>query len=217
MKVDALIKWFMPKEERFRELFARDSANLLRACRLFEEFVESDALEVRRVKMAELKDREHEGDSLTRQIFEALNSSFITPFDREDIREIATDLDDVLDSVEGAAQHVILFELGNSPEGLRQFADILVQMGEECERITELMWNQANEKEINERIVRVSDLENRADLLYNTLIADLFKGNSGRDPLEILKWKEVYEGLEMACDQFKDYTHVIGNVLVKNA
>jgi predicted phosphate transport protein (TIGR00153 family) len=217
MKVDALIKWFMPKEERFRELFARDSANLLRACRAFEEFVEADALDVRRVKMAELKDREHEGDSLTRQIFEALNSSFITPFDREDIREIATDLDDVLDSVESAAQHVILFELGNSPEGLRQFADILVQMGEECDRITQQMWNQANEKEINERIVRVSDLENRADLLYNTLIADLFRGANGRDPLEILKWKEVYEGLETACDQFKDYTHVVGNVLVKNA
>jgi len=217
MKVDALIKWFMPKEERFHELFAKDSANLLRACRKFEEFVQAEDLELRRVRMAELKDREHEGDSLTRQIFEALNSTFITPFDREDIREIATDLDDVLDSVEGAAQHVVLFELGGSPEGLRQFADILVQMAEECERITQLIWNLVNEKEINERIVRVSDLENRADLLYNTLIADLFKGNSGRDPLEILKWKEVYEGLENACDQFKDYTHVIGNLLVKNA
>jgi len=216
MKVDALIKWFMPKEERFHALFAKDSANLLRACRLFEEFVQTEDLEVRRVKMAALKDSEHEGDGLTRQVFEALNSTFITPFDREDIREIATDLDDVLDSVEGAAQHVILFELGGSPEGLRQFADILVQMAEECEKITHLIWNLVNEKEINERIVRVSDLENRADLLYNTLIADLFKGN-GRDPLEILKWKEVYEGLEMACDQFKDYTHVIGNLLVKNA
>ncbi len=207
----------MPKEERFHELFAKTSANLLRACRNFEEFVHAEELEVRRVKMAQLKDREHEGDGLTRQIFEALNSSFITPFDREDIREIATDLDDVLDSVEGAAQHVVLFELGGSPEGLRQFADILVQMAEECETITKLIWNLENEKEIQERLVRVSDLENRADLLYNTLIADLFKGANGRDPLEILKWKEVYEGLEMACDQFKDYTHVIGNLLVKNA
>jgi predicted phosphate transport protein (TIGR00153 family) len=216
MKVDALIKWFMPKEERFQTLFARDTDNLLRACRLFGEFVRNDNLESRRVKMAELRDREHEGDSITRQIFDALNSSFITPFDREDIRSIATDLDDVLDSVEGAAQHVILFELDGSPEGLRQFADILVQMAEEVEKVTQLMWNLAHEKEINERIVRISDLENRADLLYNTVIADLFKGN-GRDPLEILKWKEVYEGLEMACDQFKDYTHVVGNVLVKNA
>ena len=64
--------------------------------------------------------------------------------------------------------------------------------------------------------MRVSDLENRADVLYNSVITGLFKAN-GRDPLEILKWKEVYEGLESACDQCKDYTHIVGNILVKNA
>jgi predicted phosphate transport protein (TIGR00153 family) len=215
-KVDALIRWFMPKEERFHELFDRDTANLVRATRHFAEFAHLSDLETRRVKMAQLRASEHEGDTITRQIFDALNSSFITPFDREDIRSLATDLDDVLDFVEGVAQQLLNFELGDSPEGLRQFADILVEMATEVERVTELIWNLSNQRQIHEGIVRVSDLENRADVLYNAVITDLFKAN-GRDPLEILKWKEIYDGLESACDQCKDYTHIVGNILVKNA
>ncbi len=201
-KVDAVIRWFMP--------------NLLRAARLFADFSQGTSIEVRRVKVAELKDREHEGDRITRQIFDALNSTFITPFDREDIRSLATDLDDVLDSLEGVAQYLVIFELAEAPEGLRQFADILVEMAGEIEKITEMIWNLANERKIHEGIVRISDLENRADVLHNTVIAELFKSR-GRDPIEILKWKEVYEGLENACDQCKEYSHVVGNVIVKNA
>jgi uncharacterized protein len=215
-KVDSLIRWFMPKEERFHELFDKDTANLLRAARNFAEFAHLSDLETRRVKMAQLRACEHEGDLITRQIFDALNSSFITPFDREDIRSLATDLDDILDYVEGVAQHLVNFELGDSPDGLRQFADILVEMAAEIERITELIWNLTKERQIQEAIVRVSDLENKADILYNSVITELFRAN-GRDPLEILKWKEIYEGLENACDQCKDYTHIVGNVLVKNA
>ena len=215
-KVDALIRWFMPKEERFHELFAKDTANLLQAARLFAEFANTADLESRRKKMPALKALEHQGDSITRQIFDALNSSFITPFDREDIRSIATDLDDVLDSIEGVAQHIVLFELAESSEGLQQFAGILVEMTEEIDRLTALIWDMGNERKIHESIVRISDLENRADVLHNTLIADLFRGKD-RDAVEILKWKEIYVGLENACDQCKDYSHVVGNVVLKNA
>ncbi|MFL6193542.1 MAG: DUF47 domain-containing protein [Thermoanaerobaculia bacterium] len=214
-KVDALIRWFMPKEERFHELFARDTANLLRAARVFALFAEDD-LEARRIRMPELRDLEHEGDGITRQIFDALNSTFITPFDREDLRSLATDLDDVLDYIEDVAQQLINFDLSESPDQLKRFARILVELVAEIERCTELIWNLANERKLQESIVRISDLENEADDLYNTVIADLFRSN-GRDPLEILKWKEIYDGLENACDQCKDYSHIVGNVIVKNA
>lgn len=214
-KVDALIRWFMPKEERFHELFARDTANLLRAARVFALFAEDD-LEARRIRMAELRDLEHEGDGITRQIFDALNSTFITPFDREDLRSLASDLDDVLDYIEDVAQQLINFDLSESPDQLKRFAHILVELVAEIERCTELIWNLSNERRLQESIVRISDLENEADDLYNTVIADLFRSN-GRDPLEILKWKEIYDGLENACDQCKDYSHIVGNVIVKNA
>jgi len=214
-KVDALIRWLMPKEERFHELFDRDTENLLRSARLFSEFVRAD-LPTRRLRMSELRELEHDGDTITRHIFDALNSSFITPFDREDIRSLATDLDDVLDYIEGVAQQLINFELAESPQELREFAEILVEMAAEIEQVTERIWNLTHQREIQQAIVRISDLENRADVLYNKVIADLFRPN-GRDPLQIMKWKEIYEGLENACDQCRDYTHIVGNIVVKNA
>lgn len=214
-KVDALIRWLMPKEERFHELFDRDTANLLRAAHLFSELARAD-LPTRRLRMGEMRELEHEGDTITRQIFDALNSSFITPFDREDIRSLATDLDDILDYVEEVAQQLINFELAESPQELREFAEILVEMAAEIERVTECVWNLARQRELQQSVVRISDLENRADVLYNKVIADLFRPN-GRDPLQIMKWKEIYDGLENACDQCKDYTHVVGNIIVKNA
>lgn len=216
MKADSVIKWFMPKSERFHELVSKDTQNLLRAARLFSEIAHSASLEERRIKTVQLKALEHEGDQVTRQIFEALNSTFITPLDREDIRSLASNLDDILDYLEGVAQYLVIFELDQSPAALRQFAEILVSMVEQIDQATGLVWDLSNERVIQAAIVRISELENQGDTLYNTVIADLFKAD-GRNPVEILKWKEVYQGLEDACDGCKDFTHVLGNVVIKNA
>jgi predicted phosphate transport protein (TIGR00153 family) len=216
MKLDAIIKWFMPREEQFQVLLDRDTENLVAGARLFNEIAHAEDFERRRVLTVELKAIEHKGDEITRQVFDALNSTFITPFDREDIRAIATDMDDILDSLESVAQHLILFELSDAPEGLCQFARILTELAEEVHRLTSLVWDLSNEKGLQAGIVRISELENQADQLYNTVIADLFR-EDGRPPLRIMKWKEVYQGLEDACDLCRDYSHVIGNVLVKNS
>ena len=215
MKLDNVIKWFMPKEERFRQLFSTDTQNLLAAARLFSEVAHSASLEERRVKVVALRALEHDGDRITRQTFETLNSTFITPLDREDIRDLVSDLDDILDYLESVAQSLVLFEMGDSPEALRRFAEILVSMVVEIDRATGLVWDLSNEKAIHASVVRISELENQGYSLYNTVIADLFK--DGRTPIEILKWKEIYQGLEDACDACKDFTHVLGNVVIKNA
>jgi len=215
VKFDAFVRLLMPKEERFRELLAQDTKNLVKAMRVFEAIATSTSLEDRRVRVVELKAIEHEGDAITKQIFLALNSTFITPFDRDDLREIGTHLDDILDYVEGVAHSFVVFELSDSPAGLRQFAFILREMADEIDRVTSLIWNLSDEQKIQAGTVRVSELENQADALYTQVIGDLFK--TGGNPIEIMKWKEVYEGLESACDACKDYTHAIGNVVVKNA
>ena len=206
----------MPKEERFHELFSEDTRNLVAAAGLFTEIAHSSSLAERETLGARLKQLEHDGDKITRAIFDALNSTFITPFDREDIRALTTDLDDILDYLEGMAHSLVLFDLEESTEGLRRFAEILAEMAREIDRLTALIWDLDNEPKIRASTVRISDLENQADRLYNQVIADLFRTN-GRDPIEILKWKEIYEGLENACDQCKNYTHVIGNIVVKNS
>jgi predicted phosphate transport protein (TIGR00153 family) len=216
MSLDKIVKWLMPKEERFHELLALDTANLVKAARLFKEIADGTNLEERRVKSVMLKAVEHDGDTLTRQVFEALNSTFITPLDREDIRSIAMDIDDILDYLEAVSQSLILFELAESPTVLRQFADILVAMSEAIDKATSMVWDLANEKKIGDAIVRISELENQADQLYNAVIADLFRGHA-QDAIYILKWKEIYQQLEDACDACKDYTHILGNVVIKNA
>jgi len=216
MRADSVIRWFMPKEERFHELLSRHTQNVLKGARLFAEIARSTSLDDRRVKAVQLKAIEHDGDTVTRHIFEALNSSFITPLDREDIRSLASLLDDVLDHLEGVGQYLVLFELKESTEAIRLFSDILVAMAEALDKGTSLVWDLANAKEIQAAIVRISELENQGDALYSTVIADLFKPD-GRNPIEVLKWKEIYDGLEEACDGCKDYTHVLGNVVIKNA
>lgn len=215
MKFDSFVRLLMPKEERFHELLSQDTKNLVKAMRVFETIATSTSLEDRRVRAVELKAIEHEGDAITKQIFLALNSTFITPFDRDDLREIATHLDDILDYVEGVAKSFVVFELGESPAALRQFAFILKEMADEIDRITSLIWNLSDEQKINAGTVRISELENQADALYTGVIGELFK--TGGDPIEIMKWKEVYESLESACDACKEYTHAIGNVVIKNA
>jgi len=217
VKGDKIVKFFMPKEERFRELFERDTNHLLRAAKLFVQVVQTTDFAERKKRVEELRTIEHEGDLLTKEIFEALNSTFITPLDREDIRSIATDLDDILDYMEGVAQYLILFEIKDSPEPLRKFAEIIVSMVEEIHKATGWVWDLSNEKQIYESIVRISALENEADAVYFGVIADLFKEGSGKTPVEILKWKEIYQGLEDACDECKEFTHVLGNVVIKNA
>jgi predicted phosphate transport protein (TIGR00153 family) len=215
-RIDSLIRMLLPKEERFHELLGKDTENLVRAVKLFSEIARSADLEDRRVKAVELKAIEHEGDSITRQVFEALNSSFITPFDRDDIRSLTMDLDDILDYLEAVAQYLVILEISESTPALQQFAAILVAMIEEIHKATGLIWDMGNERRIHDSIVHISELENQADSLFNTVIADLFK-KDGRTPVEIMKWKEVYDQLEDACDACKDYTHVLGNVVVKNA
>lgn len=216
MNVDKVIKWFMPKEERFHELLEKATRNLVVSARVFSEIAHATTLEDRRVKGVQLKALEREGDGITRQIFEALNTTFITPFDREDIRSLASDLDDILDHLESVAKYLVLFELAEAPEALRRFAEILSAMAEEIDRMRTLIWDMGNIQTIQESMVRVSELENQGDSLYFAVISDLYRKGC-QESIEILKWKEVYEGLEEACDRCKDFTHVVGNVTIKNA
>ena len=171
----------------------------------------------RKVKLVELKAVEHQGDKITRRIFEALNSTFITPFDREDIRAIAVDVDDALDYLEGIAQFIVLFEIGDAPEPLTRFAEILRDLCRQIEELTHLIWDLSNAERIQEGMVHISDLENQADALYLTSLGALFRKDNGLDALEVMKWNKIYQDLEDACDKCKDFTHVLGNVVIKNA
>ncbi len=217
MRLDSIIKRFLPREERFQQLLLQDTQNLTRSGELFLSIARSTKLEDRRIKLVELKALEHEGDQITRQVFEALNRSFITPLDREDIRSIAVDLDDILDFLEGIARYLVIFHIDEAPEPLTRFAEILLEMIGQIDSVTRLIWDLGNERQVRDALVRISELENQGDDLFLTVIADLFRSDSGRNAMETMKWKEIYQNLEDACDSCKDFTHIIGNVVIKNA
>ena len=114
-----------------------------------------------------------------------MNTTFITPFDREDLRSLASDLDDIVDHLESVAKYLVLFELAEAPEPLRRFAEILFAMAVEIDTLRMLIWDMGNLPEIQEAMVRISELENQGDSLYFTVIADLFRkgrGDVDRDP-----------------------------------
>jgi predicted phosphate transport protein (TIGR00153 family) len=217
MRFDSLIRFLLPREERFHELFAENTRNLVKGGELFLAIASARSTEERRPGLLKLRSIEHEGDQITGRIFEALNSTFLTPLDREDIRALAVDIDDVLDYLEGIAQFLVLFESGKAPDDLTRLAEILVEMIQQIDAITGLIWDQRHVAKIHDSMVRVSDLENQADAIYISALGELFRAGSGRDAIEVLKWKEIYQGLEDACDKCKDFTHVVGNIVIKNA
>jgi hypothetical protein len=217
MGLASILRFLMPHEERFHELLDQDTRNLVRAAELFLAVTQTRDLDQRRIKLVELKSVEHEGDQITRRIFEALNSTFITPFDREDIRMIAVDIDDVLDYLEGIAQFLVLFEIDEIPEPLRRFSEILLELCREIDEMTRLVWDMKNTPRIQEKMVRVSELENQADALYLTVLGALFRAENGKSALEVMKWKEIYDHLEHTLDQAEDVANVLESITIKHA
>src|SRR5690606_30538440 len=118
--------------------------------------------------------------------------------------------------LESIAQYLVLFEIHERPDFLTRFAGILLEMCGQIDAMTGMLWDLKHAAEIQQRMVRVSELENQADALYLSALGELFSGN-GRSAIEVMKWKEIYQGLEDACDKCKDFSHVVGNVVIKNA
>ncbi len=212
-----MFKWFLPRKNPFRTLFEEDAINLRKAAELFGTLVRDTDMETRRSKALELKELERRGDGFTRRIFETLNATFLTPLDREDIRDLASGIDNVLDDLEAAGTALIQFKISDAPRELIQMSDIMLSSSHEIELLSSLIWEPANVEEVQHRLITVSDLENQADAVYNLVITRLFDPSEGLDALEVMKWKEIYDGIEQGIDRCKEVANVIGNISAKNA
>lgn len=217
MKLQQMFQWLVPRDEKFRALFREDAENLRVVGRmLFEVLQETDVNRLRE-KAIELKNQEYRGDEITRQIFDTLNHTFLTPIDREDIRELASGIDDVLDDMEMVSSLMVQFKLRGGAEEILQMGQILASCSEEVEHLVALFWDPDKAKEVERRMVRVSELENQADALFNLMITKLFESAKPESAIEVMKWKEVYQALEDSVDRAKQVAHTIGNIVSKNA
>jgi hypothetical protein len=201
---------FIPREEKFFDLFVEDAQNVLAAARLLEEFFRS--YDDRERLASQLRDLEHRGDQLSHDIGHRLERTFVTPFDREDIHQLISRLDDVLDFIEEVADTCILYKIDAPTPTAHDQAEILVKQVEEIVRALEKL---RRFKDIGPHWIEIHRLENEGDRIARKAIADLF--TNGNDPIEIIKWKDLYALLEDAIDSCEDAANVIERIVVKHA
>jgi len=203
---------FMPKEERFFELFTSQAQNIVKGAGLLADLVrdQSRAAELRN----QIEEVEHEGDITTHEIADRLNRTFITPFDHEDIHELASRLDDVLDNIEATADRMFLYEAGPAGPEMISLADVLADATKALERAVDgLVDINRNARRILDHCIDIHRLENIGDEQSRQALAKLFKGT---DALHALKWKEIYDHVENAIDKCEDVASILEGIVVKH-
>ncbi|MFZ3058172.1 MAG: DUF47 family protein [Candidatus Methanoperedens sp.] len=207
-----LKEWIIPQDKHFFNMLENESQNVLDGSNAFLDMLKNyDNI---KEKQQKIKDIEHQGDDFVHEIFEELNKTFITPIDHEDISALASAFDDVLDYIDGTATRFVLYEIKKPEDNMIKLAEVLVKQATELNTALSGLRNLKNPKEIETRCIEVNRLENVADDIYKTSVAQLFKRT---DAIEIMKLKEVYERLEFATDKCEDAANVISDIVVKNS
>ncbi|MDA0737862.1 MAG: DUF47 family protein [Nitrospirae bacterium] len=200
---------FMPREEAFFNLFQQSSNNVIEGGRRLKELME-DFQNVPE-KVGRIKDIEHQGDEITHDIVKRLNQTFITPLDREDIHDLATALDDILDEIDAVADLFLIYKISQPTEAAVKLADILYQASVEVGKGVDLLAQGG--LDANHFSIHVNSLENEADRLSRNAISTLF--DEEKDPIIVLKWKEIYESFETGADCCEDAANVLERIALK--
>ncbi|MEK7770924.1 MAG: DUF47 family protein [candidate division NC10 bacterium] len=201
----------LPREEKFFDLFEQQGSNIVAAARVLEELT-LDYAEAK-AKAQQIKDLEHAGDTLTHELVRRLNTTFITPIDREDIYALSSRLDDVLDLIDAVADRLLLYKIAAPTEACVSMAKIIVQAAEETDRAVHCL--RTLSPLYHKHCIEVNRLENEADRLLRDELAALFDGQT--DAIEVIKWKELYETLESVTDRCEDVVNVIEGIVLKMA
>jgi len=201
-----------PRETGFYELLSRSATNLVTGTNLLAELL--GAAPAARSDIADrMRKAEHEGDEATHAIMRALNTTFVTPFDREDIYRLASNLDDVMDFMEAAVDLVSLYELSELPAELAQQVEVLQQAAELTAAAMPRLRSMDN---LADYWIEINRLENIGDKVYRRALAHLF--NSGKyDAITVMKLKEVVDQLEGAADAFEHVAHTVETIAVKES
>ena len=204
---------FIPREEKFFDLFEEGAHNLVRGAGLLAELVEKwEDVEEKVRQIAEL---EHHGDNITHRIMAQLHSTFVTPIDREDIAQLAERMDDVMDFIEGAAVTMFIYGVKQPTERARELADILVMVTSEVSEAIPRLRRRNQLNKIPEHCIEINRLENEADKVVRAALAELFHDHV--DLADVIRWREIYEHMETATDRCEDIANVLEGVMIKRA
>src|SRR6266481_3451979 len=201
----------VPRDTKFFDMFAEMASNLEEGARLLKRTL--DEFQDVETRIQQLKDIEHKGDDMTHNVLTKLNQTFITPFDREDIYRLASSLDDVLDFVYAAGVRLTMYKITSAPPAATKLAEIIVKQSDQLSAA--LGGLKKEHDHVLENCVEINRLENEADQVARTAIAALFEKE--KDPISLIKLKELYEVLETATDKAEDAANVLEGVVLKSA
>ena len=203
---------FFPKEIDFFEIFDRAALNVTKAADLLVSLMENfDNVEARAKEIYEV---EQDGDMLTHDIMKKLNKTFITPIDREDLHGLASSLDDVLDLIWGAVDRLVVFKIKESTKEAISMSKDLLATAEVIHKAIKKL-KEKNYSYVQEYCIEINRLENRIDRDFRDALGALF--DDVKDPIIIIKWKEIYEHLEDASDKCEDVANVLESIVLKYA
>jgi predicted phosphate transport protein (TIGR00153 family) len=200
---------FVPQKREFFVLFSRAARNAVEIARLLvrllEEFPRGDFL------LRDIKELEHEGDRLIRELVDLLNRTFVTPFDRDDMYELATALDDICDHIDEAAGNIVGYGITEIRDAAREQAQIILRS---TEKLREAVERVDGFKDASRQLHELRDLEHEGDRLNREAIHELF--STSDNPMDVLRWKDIHEQLEEAVDACENAADVLEAILVKN-
>ena len=216
MSLNSLIAWLKPREMVFFDLLESSVANLLKAAQLFEqEFVTREQPGQWAGMRRRMKELEHAGDEITHDIVDRLNRTFVTPLEREDILALAHALDDVVDCLDGVCERLVLYKVTKVMPLAAQLAHLVVLGSEELVPLISALRNMSNTRAINSQIHACMELENQADAVFHQALAEIF--TDPKDPIELIKWKEILTLLEDATDRIELVSKVVSSTVMRNA
>ncbi|UCH33278.1 MAG: DUF47 domain-containing protein [Armatimonadota bacterium] len=202
----------IPRNEQFFDLFDAAATNIVQGARYLHQMVNHYDRAAELGKLIE--ETEHEGDITTHEIMERLNTTFVTPIDPEDIRDLASTLDDILDYIEATADRMILYDVGEPARYMSDLVTILEKSAEEIVKCIGGLHDLKRPRRLLDHCIEINRLENDGDRVSRRALAELFRTAT---PMDAIKWKEIYEHVEMAIDKCEDIANIIESVVVKYA
>ena len=202
---------FLPRDEEFFDLFNQLAGHLVTSAKLLNDMFAADPKRAPEFNK-KIKDEEHKADLLTASIIQRIDKSFVTPFDREDIHNVTTSLDDVIDLIDGTSRRYIMFHINDHREPGSKLANIILRAGNEIQlAVADIK----NAKVVRQKVAAIKVLEEEADAVYHEAVRELFAGSP--DPLDVIKWKEMYDKLEGTTDSCMGVAQALQSLSLKHA
>jgi len=215
MKLDKIFSFLAPKEGKFYPLFKDASANLIVGAELLVEFMNEPSPEKRDALGLKIKEAELVGDQIAKNLYKALNGTFITPFDREDIFSLIHDTDSVLDLIFGAAKETHLYKIKEIPQEFREMADAIYRASIEINTAFNGLRDVLNLSKYKDNCHKIGEIEEHADDINHRYLAKLF--DEEKDAIELIKKKDVIAALEKAVDRCDDVADILSSIIIKIA